>query len=278
MAHTDLLGAGRARAKGRRSASGAHKFLCVAGMALSLVLPQQAQATEFKPEFRTLGIGQKASELTTEGYDSFACGSNGGVPLKALGGWTDFMECAPDENGLREVAVEFGVRTERESQLFRDQYNEELWIQQFGGTRIANFPVVMSLLFDENGVSRAFRAVTDARAPIEDRGRSYLLRFRVYAHYGSGDWDCIRYDPRNGHTPVGRTYVDEVCKKDVDGKSVRVESHVFRKAGQTGVDSTGKFEQGQFESLTRWDVWDASYPVKVIEEDTASGVRFSGKP
>lgn len=237
-----------------------------------------ADAPAFPPEFRTLGLGLKADEITTEGYDSFACGSNGNVPLKALTGWTDFKECEPDENGLYEVAVEFGNRTERMSQLFHDQYDEELWIQQFGGTRIANFPVVMSLLFDEDGISRGFRAVTDSRAPIEDRGRSYLLRFRVYSHYGEGDWDCMRYQPRNGHTPVGKTYIDEVCSRSVDGKLVRVEAHVYRRPGQTGMDSRGMFEQGQFESLTRWEVWDASYPIKLPPEDTENGTPFHGQP
>lgn len=277
MRHSDLP----SRIRSSIALKGA-RLICVMAAALLPATPIHLAAQEtayaFEPEFRTLGIGQKAEEISTEGYDRFACGSNGYVPLKTLTAWTDFKQCEPDASGLYEVAVEFGNRTERISQLFRDQYNEELWIQQFGGTRIANFPVVLSLLFDEDGVSRGFRAVTDARAPIEDRGRSYLLRFRVYSHYGNGPWDCIRYQPRNGHTPVGKTYVDEVCNKSIDGKLVRVEAHVHRRPGQTGVDSLGEFEQGQFESETRWEVWDEAYPVKLPEEDLAHGTRFHGNP
>lgn len=220
-----------------------------------------AAAATFEPEFRTLALGLKADELTTDGYDFFACGSNGGPPLATLTGWTDYMKCAPEPNGLREVMVEFGIRTERLSQLFADQFDEELWIQQYGGTRVANFPVVMSLLFDEAGIVRAFRAVTDDRADVRDRGRSYLLRFRVYSHYGDGPWDCVNGEPSEERRAVGTMFVDEVCSKQVDGKIVRVETHVHRRPGQTGLDSQGMFEAGQFESNTRWEVWDASLPV-----------------
>jgi hypothetical protein len=219
----------------------------------------QEPAHPLPPDFRTLGIGQNAAEITTEGYDRFACGNNGNLPFKVISGWTDYATCAADENGLHEVVVEFGNATERLSQLFHEQYDEELWLQPFGGTRVANFPVVMSLLFDDDGISRGFRAVTDSRAETRDRSRAYLLRFRVYAHYGSEGWDCEEYGPRFGRTPVGNNYVDEICTKSVDDKFVRVEAHVFRKPGQTGVDITGQFVPGQFESLTRWEAWDADF-------------------
>ena len=231
----------------------------------AIALPAAASAVEFKPEFRTLGLGQKAADVTTEGYEGFACGSNGGPPLEPLTGWVDFAKCKPEANGLHEVYVEFGTRTERLSQMFRDEYNEELWIQQFGGTRIANFPVVLSLLFDDEGIVRAFRAVTDARAELEDRGRAYLLRFRVYALYGNNYWDCFKRPATGGITPVGDMYVNEVCRKEIDGKRVRVEAHVYRRPGQTGVDMQGMFMPGQFESMTRWEVFDATLPVSAEE-------------
>ena len=217
-------------------------------------------AAEFTPEFRTLGLGQKATELSTEGYENFACGTNGGPPRMALEGWADFMKCPPEENGLREVYVEFGTAIGRLAELFRDTYGEELWIQQYGGTRVANFPVIMSLLFDEEGVARGFRVVTDPRAPVEDRGRAYLLRFRIFPLYGSEGWDCVDRPPAAGETGVGNTYLNQVCRKEVDGKRVRVEAHFFRRPGQTGVDANGLFEPGQYESMTRWEVFDATLP------------------
>ncbi|MDB5541452.1 MAG: hypothetical protein JWQ89_3179 [Devosia sp.] len=218
-----------------------------------------APGAEFTPEFRTLGLGQAAGDIVTEGYGAFACGSNGGPPLASLSGWTDFMKCEPEANGLREVYAEFGRQAGQMAELFREQYDDELWIQKFVGTRMANFPVVLSLLFDESGIVRGYRAVTDARAPLQDRGKAYLFRFPIYERYGSEGWDCVERDPAPGETGVGKVYLNEVCEKDVDQKHVRVEAHFFRKPGQTGTDINGMFEPGQFESLTRWEVFDRSY-------------------
>ena len=96
-------------------------------------------------------------------------------------------------------------------------------MQRYGGTRVANFPVVMSLLFDDQGIVRAFRAVTDSRASVDDRGKAYLLRFRLYPIYGSDGWNCVDREPAPGETGVGRTYLNQLCTKEIDGKWVRIE-------------------------------------------------------
>lgn len=219
-----------------------------------------AQPAPFRPEFRTLALGETAASLTTEGYEAFACGSNGATPLHKITGWTDFMKCAPEPNGLREVYVEFGRRLGQLAERFKDQYGEDLWIERFGGTRLANFPVVLSLLFDAGGVVRGFRAVTDSRAATQDRGRAYLFRFRVFQLYGEKGWDCKDLDPAPGETGVGEMFLKQICRKNIEGKHVRVEAHYFRKPGQTGVDIQGMFEPGQYESMTRWEAFDASVP------------------
>ncbi|MDB5505594.1 MAG: hypothetical protein JWR75_232 [Devosia sp.] len=215
---------------------------------------------EFTPEFRTLSLGLTATELPTEGYEAFACGSNGGPPLEKLSGWVDYMRCQPDAMGLHEVYVEFGRRAGQLSDLFRDQYEEELWIQKFSGTRMANHPVVLSLLFDDEGVVRGFRAVTDDRAPTEDRGRAYLLRFAIFPMYGESEFACVDRPPAPGETGVGDTYLNQVCTRDFEGKHIRIEAHFFRKPGQTGMDEHGMYMAGQYESLTRWEVYDARLP------------------
>ena len=40
-------------------------------------------------------------------FRSYACGSNGGPPLRKISGWADFALCKPDENGLHEVYFEY---------------------------------------------------------------------------------------------------------------------------------------------------------------------------
>lgn len=229
------------------------------GLAMCALAGLPAGAAEpFPPDFRTLGLGIAAADLPAEGYEAFACGSNGGPPLQRLRGWTDFMRCNPDSNGLREVYVEFGGELGRMSELFKEQFHQDPWFQRYGGTRVANFPVVMSLLFDKDGISRGFRVVTDSRAPTEDRGRSYLLRFRVYPIYGSEGWTCTDRKPAPGETGVGNTYLNQLCTKEVDGKYVRVEGQFFRRPGQTGVDVNGDYVAGQYQAGTRWEVFDAS--------------------
>jgi hypothetical protein len=238
--------------------------LVISAAALALGVTGNAAAA-FEPEFRELGLGADAATLSTEGYEGFACGTNGGPPGLLLTGWADFMKCAPEpQNGLREVYAEFGTRIGRISELFREQFGEELWLQQYGGTRMANFPVVLSLLFDDAGVVRAFRVVTDTRAAIEDRGRASLLRQRVMPMYGEGGWDCLDRPPGPGETGVGDVYINQVCRKTLDGKYVRIETHFFRRAGQTGVDINGQFVPGEYDSLTRWEVFDASLPANSL--------------
>src|SRR5690242_16450428 len=119
---------------------------------LLLGLAAPSLGAPLPPEFRTLAIGETAGSLPTEGYEAFACGSDGGQPSRHITGWTDFAQCAPDARGLHEVYVEFGRRVGKLAERFHDQYGEELWLQRFGGTRLANFPVVLSLLFDDAGV------------------------------------------------------------------------------------------------------------------------------
>jgi hypothetical protein len=95
---------------------------------------------------------------------------------------------------------------------------------------------------------------------MDERSRAYLLRFRIFTRYGEDGWTCVDRPPSQGRTPVGKEYLDQTCTKSMPGKRVSVVAHIFRRPGETGVDSTGQFLPGQFESLTRWEVWEASLP------------------
>jgi hypothetical protein len=222
-----------------------------------MMAADRAGTAAFEPEFCALGLGVAAAELSTEGYEAFACGSNGGPPRARLAGWVDFARCPVDAHGLHEVYVEFGGEIGRLAEMFREQYETELWIQRYGGTRIANHPVVLSLLFDSGGIARGFRVVTDSRARTEDRGRSYLLRFRLFPLYGEDGWACVNRPPAPGETGIGNTFLNQLCTKLVDGKFVRIEAQFFRRPGQVPNDANGMFLPGQFQAMTRWEVFDA---------------------
>src|SRR5262249_9515162 len=147
----------------------------------------------------------------------FACGSDGGPPRQKLSGWKDFAKCPAAKAGLHEVYVEFDSAGDAESKLFRDTYGETLWIDKFSGTKLAGHPIILSVLFDDSGVARGIRAVTDPRAGLEERSKAYLLRVPVESKYGVEGWHCIDRPPTHGETPVGRTYINERCDKVYQG-------------------------------------------------------------
>ena len=218
-----------------------------------------AQDSAFAPDYRQLALGLSAREMPVEGIDIFACGSNGGPPLSVLSGWIDYAQCPTDQNGLHEVYIEFDTELQRLVESTEEQFGQAPWFKPYAGTRVANFAVVMSMLFDDEGIARGFRAITDPRAGLDERAQAFMLRLRVIPQYGRADWECIDREPGPRETPVGETYLNQFCEKRIDGKLITVESHLFRKAGQTGVDRQGQPIPGDYESLTRWEVYDEAY-------------------
>jgi len=75
------------------------------GIAMSATAWAAAESTDDN-DLRDLAVGQRADAMPRNYYD-FACGRNGGPPAQSIKGWTDFMKCAPDAQGLREVYFTF---------------------------------------------------------------------------------------------------------------------------------------------------------------------------
>ena len=70
------------------------------------VLNQLVPRDYVRGEVRDLRIGMHHSEILPDFYFEHACGSNGGPPLKPVGGFEDFAECAEEDGtGLREIYV-----------------------------------------------------------------------------------------------------------------------------------------------------------------------------
>lgn len=210
-------------------------------------------------DFRTLKLGLLASEMSEEGYYAFACGSNGGPPLRAIEGWTDFARCAPEEaSGLHEVYVEYddelATRAEALTRLGADARS----VGKYSGTRVAGHPVVLSVLFDNDGVVRGLRAVTDSRAKYEDRRKAYLLRIPIQFRYGRRNWSCADIDPAPGETPLGDIFIKLHCQKIAADRRLVLETHLYRKAGQRGVDDNDQLAVGEFRSEARIEIWDLS--------------------
>jgi hypothetical protein len=212
-------------------------------------------ADDDRGELRGLWLGMQAATMSTDGFDDFACGSNGGPPRAPLSGWADFRLCRSEASGLHEVYVRFDEQRAYQAKAFGDPTLPS----EANGTRVAGHPVILSVLFDDPGTAREIRIVTDPRAPLSLRRMAQLLRLRVIAHYGEEGWACVDVPPEPGETPVGKIFIKQRCEKTTPEHHLILQARLLRKPGQTDSDPvTQESRPGQFESSTRLEIMDPS--------------------
>jgi hypothetical protein len=223
-------------------------LVCVAAWSVSRTAAQQRPT---RVEVWDLKLGA-AGEILPDEFADYACGTNGGPPSVPLSGWKDFRRCRPEPNGLREVYF----RYDDELEYWAKANNFATEIRKYSGTKIFDFPVVLSARFDDRGSLAGIRIVSDPRDTSRDREEHYLLRNFLNARYGRDGWDCIDQPPEEGETPVFRTFIKQRCKKTVEGGALaEMQTNFFRKKGQTEIDvRTGRATEGQFESLVRFEL------------------------
>jgi hypothetical protein len=226
-------------------------FLIVGLIGLLAVDTTAAQQRPTRFEIWDLKLGTLVGDLPDE-FTDYACGTGGGPPSMALTGWRDFRRCRTEPDGLREVY--FRYDDELEYWAKANQFATE--IRKFSGTKVFDFPVVLSARFDERGVMAGIRIVSDPRDTSRDREEAYLLRNFLNARYGREDWDCADLPAEDGETPVFRTFIKQRCRKVVEGGAVaELATNYLRKKGQTEVDPhSGRMTEGQFESLVRFEL------------------------
>src|SRR5262249_13166329 len=96
-----------------------------------------------------LKLGQPIAAQPAAGeLGAFACGANGGPPRQPLTGWSDFMRCADEPGGLREVYFEY----DDEYEFVARARNLPREVARWAGTTEVGFPVMTSALFDDAGV------------------------------------------------------------------------------------------------------------------------------
>jgi hypothetical protein len=223
--------------------------LLAVGLAAAMVARAQDQPR--RTEIWDLKLGTAAAALPDE-FTDYACGTNGGPPSVPLNGWNDFRRCRPDASGLREVYF----RYDDELEYWAKANNFATEIEKYSGTKVYDFPVVLSARFDEGGVVVGLRIVSDPRDTSRDRDEAYLLRNFLTARYGCDGWDCVDVPAAEGETPVGRTFIKQHCRKAIEGAAIAaIETHFFRKKGQNQYDpQSGRTTEGQFESLVRFEL------------------------
>ena len=217
------------------------------------VAPAQQQPNDrpARAEVWDLKLRTPADRLPGD-FTDYACGTNGGPPSIPLTGWRDFRRCRPDGSGLREVYF----RYDDELEYWAKANNFATEIEKYSGTKVYDFPVVLSARFEEGGVLAGLRIVSDPRDSSRDRDEAYLLRNFLTARYGRDGWDCVDLPLAEGETPVARTFIKQRCRKTVEGTAVAdIETHFFRKKGQSQYDpQSGRTTEGQFESLVRFEL------------------------
>jgi hypothetical protein len=236
------------------NAAAAMRAMC-RGAAAALVFAAMAAGaqTQADPgEIHGLRLGLDARQMSLDGFGELACGSNGGPPRATLNAFADFAKCRAEPNGLHEVYVRFDDEEEYVGKAIDDdQYTRKI------GTRIAGHPVILSVLFDDDGILRGIRAVTDPRAAPAERRMAHLLRLAAINHYGPEGWTCVDEAAAPGETPVGGVFIKQRCRKTTAERDLMVEAHFLRKPGQSETDpATGEYRAGQYESWARFELMD----------------------
>jgi len=180
-------------------------------------------------EIWNIELGRSVYSVGEDDFMMFACGSNGGPPGRRLEGFRDFLDCPPEESGLREVYFEYD--DERLYWAKAHRYSD-IVASLGGGTRVIGIDVMLSVLVDEVGIVQGWRIVTDPRPSgglDEDLGR---FGFLAMARFGEADWDCIDYPPVEGREPAGGRYLDRKCAKTEEDRELKVRIEHYRKPGQ----------------------------------------------
>lgn len=234
--------------------------IAIAGMATVLAIAAPAggfaQSPSAEGEIHGLKLGLHAAAMTLEGWGQLACGSDGGPPRRDLDTWADFKKCPPEANGLHEVAARF----DDEDEYVAKALGQPAYAAGHIGTRVAGHPVVLSALFDDGGTLRGIRMVSDPRATPLERRMAHLLGVAVINRYGADGWTCTDLPPGKGESAVGGVFIKRRCQKALPGRALTVAMHFLRKPGQRSIDpETGEYTHGEFESWTRFELFQPGY-------------------
>jgi hypothetical protein len=217
-----------------------------------------AQQNQHRTNLLDLRLGTAAAALPEEAFIDYACGTGGGPPGRAIGSFRDFAACSPEPSGLHEVGFRYDDELEYKFLARGDANGAEM----NGGTTISGYGIYASALFDDAGILRGLRAVTDDRETLRNRSYAYLLADYLQNYFGRDGFVCVEREPARGQEPLAGKFVNQACSKTADGLLLYTEAHLFRKAGQTEVNShTGQLNRGQFESSTRLEIREAGAAV-----------------
>lgn len=218
---------------------------------LALFAAAPAFACQGRPIVWDIQLGASLKDLPG-GFTDHACGSNGGPPGRLIAGFAAFKECKPDSEGLYEVAF----RYDDEPEFVARALKQTRAVAMCEGTKVFGFPVVPSVLLDDEGIVRGLRLATDPRG-IEpaDRSNHWALGNLLKRRYGENGWVCEDLPEIPGETPVARFKLKEVCTKLLlDGANLTIQSEYYHRAGQSFTDEFGNVQPNLFVSQTWFEI------------------------
>ena len=234
---------------------------CFALMLVWLAAAKQIPAQDRPTRLNVwdIHIGEAASEIPDE-FINYACGTDGGPPSVPLKNFTEFKKCRPDANGLHEVYFEY----DDELEYWARALDLKAEIRMYAGTTAYEFPVVASVLFDDSGLAKGERLVTDPRQQLSrDRNEFWTMADFIRHRFGDDGWECKDLPPDEGESPVGSNFIKNHCEKTANGLHLLLEQRYFQKKGQQFLDPyTGKPRSEDYESATRFEMYDAALPLR----------------
>jgi uncharacterized protein YjbI with pentapeptide repeats len=202
-----------------------------------------------------LPVGAHATELPTENFIDFACGTNGGPPSMMLANWAEHTRCRPEADGLREVYFRYDDETEFVARAHHDPGTQII----DRSTSAHDIPIIASLLFDAQGFLVGFRMISDPRVEISLRELGARLADPIMARYGEEKFTCVGLPRADGELEFQGMLIKRECRAQgvvhggSGGLNLRLVNHFFRKRGQTIVDLAGAPTEGQFDSSTHFE-------------------------
>ena len=189
-------------------------------------------------------FGTPTSALPADEFVDPACGSNGGPAGVPLASFTEYAKCAPEPSGLREVWFIYDDTQEYVALALRNP----VLLGRYRATAIAQQPVVLSLLIDEQARVAGYRIFTDPRAEEAQRYEAHTVAANLRGRFGTA-WTCTDLDAALGETPIAGTFVKQSCLHEEAGLRARVESRFYYRPGQQMIDpNTGQPMVNAFES------------------------------
>jgi hypothetical protein len=168
-----------------------------------------------------------------------------------LATFAEYHTCPAGDAGRHEVYF----RYDDEPEYLARALEQTRAIDYFAGTRVFDFPVIVSALFDGSGHLVGVRVVTDSRgAEPGERNDHWSLAGSLMRHFGSEGWTCEERPLDPGEEPVSSYFVKDTCTKTTADAALSVEREYFHRRGQYFVDEFGKANPSSFTSAARFEM------------------------